>query len=179
MADRRKWIALGYNLPVVPSKNRVYVWRKLKEFGAVYYKQGVAVLPHQKEKLGWFAGLVQKIREMGGEASILEISFLDSDDEKEIITKFAEQSREDYQQILREIKRLRQDLEESPAEAIHRIIEQELWDKLHKKYKAAHKRDHFKLAIGKDTEHRLAVLQKIIRLDRKDVRLLPEYIQLL
>ena len=43
MADKRKWIGMGYNLPVNPSKNRVYVWRKLKEVGAVYYKQGVTV----------------------------------------------------------------------------------------------------------------------------------------
>ena len=39
------WLGLGYNVPVNPSKNRVYVWRKLKEFGASYFKQGVAILP--------------------------------------------------------------------------------------------------------------------------------------
>ena len=40
MPERVKWMGLGYNLPVNPSKNRVYVWRKLKEFGAEYLRQG-------------------------------------------------------------------------------------------------------------------------------------------
>lgn len=30
MADPIRWLALGYSVPVNPSKNRVYVWRKLK-----------------------------------------------------------------------------------------------------------------------------------------------------
>ena len=43
MAEQLRWLALGYSVPVNPSKNRVYVWRKLKEYGAEYFKQGVAV----------------------------------------------------------------------------------------------------------------------------------------
>ena len=47
MPERVKWIGLGYNLPVNPSKNRVYVWRKLKEMGAkllITVDNGIAAL---------------------------------------------------------------------------------------------------------------------------------------
>ena len=37
MAEPLRWLALGYSVPINPSKNRVYVWRKLKEYGAEYF----------------------------------------------------------------------------------------------------------------------------------------------
>ena len=49
MAEPIRWLALGYSVPVNPSKNRVYVWRKLKEYGAEYFKQGVALLPYNRQ----------------------------------------------------------------------------------------------------------------------------------
>ena len=69
MPERVKWMGLGYNLPVNPSKNRVYVWRKLKEMGADYFKQGVAILPKNPVNLRAFGRLADKIRDLGGEAT--------------------------------------------------------------------------------------------------------------
>ena len=43
MAEPIRWLALGCSVPVNPSKNRVYIWRKLKEYGAEYFKQGVSL----------------------------------------------------------------------------------------------------------------------------------------
>ena len=65
MLDSCRWIALGYNVPIEPSRNRVYVWRKLKEFGAEYFRPGVAILANTKDLslihiLGsWLSGLWQ------------------------------------------------------------------------------------------------------------------------
>ena len=75
MADPIRWLALGYSVPVNPSKNRVYVWRKLKEYGAEYFKQGVALLPYNRQSYTKFKYLSAKILEMGGEASIVEMKF--------------------------------------------------------------------------------------------------------
>ena len=57
MDSPRKWLALGYSLPINPSRNRVYVWRKLKELGAEYFKQGVAILPGNKKNSARLARL--------------------------------------------------------------------------------------------------------------------------
>lgn len=63
---RTVWLALSYNVPINPSKARVYVWRKLKEIGAEYFKQGVALLPNTAQSMQQFSALAQKIRQLGG-----------------------------------------------------------------------------------------------------------------
>ena len=55
MAEPIRWLALGYSVPVNPSKNRVYIWRKLKEYGAEYFKQGVAVLLNSAQSMQLFS----------------------------------------------------------------------------------------------------------------------------
>lgn len=100
MAQKIIWLALGYNVPVNPSKNRVYVWRKLKEFGAGYFRPGVAILPKTAESLAQFRSLSGKIRDMGGEAIMAELRFLEEIDETRTVHMFREQSRGEYVELL-------------------------------------------------------------------------------
>lgn len=82
------WLALGYNIPPEPSKNRVYVWRKLKSYGARYFKQGVAVLPLNRENLERFQALRGKIHAMGGEATLVTMQFLYAAEELALMQQF-------------------------------------------------------------------------------------------
>lgn len=107
------WLALGYQVPVNPSKNRVYVWRKLKEFGAGYFKQGVAILPKNTTSIAQFRKLAQKIREMGGEATLAELRFCDKRDETETIARFQRQSTGEYQKLIDDIVNLRNSISEN------------------------------------------------------------------
>ena len=100
------WLALGYNVPVNPSKNRVYVWRKLKEFGAGYFRPGVAILPKTTESLAQFRVLSQKIREMGGESVLAELRFLEEKDEARTVQVFREQSRDEYLELMKDCANL-------------------------------------------------------------------------
>jgi len=97
---RKSWLALGYTVPVSPSKARVYIWRKLKECGAEYFKQGVAVLPNFSQSMQQFSMLAQKIRQMGGEASIVELRFIDPVDEAQMTARFRKQVENEYQELL-------------------------------------------------------------------------------
>lgn len=101
-----EWLALGYNIPINPSRNRVYVWRKLKEFGAEYFRSGVAVLPNTPENLKSFRELSKRILEMQGEATLVEMSFLDVEDEQEMVDRFRRQTQSDYQKLLEQAQRL-------------------------------------------------------------------------
>lgn len=133
---KTKWIAIGYNVPATPSKNRVYIWRKIKECGAEYFKQGVAVLPNSEENIKVFGVLEAKIKSMGGEASLVEMSFLSDDDEQEMVDRFREQSRSEYQGIIARGRRFMEELakgEEVASEAV----------KLEKELIKVQKRDHF------------------------------------
>jgi hypothetical protein len=96
------WLGLGYNVPVEPSKNRVYVWRKLKEFGAGYFKQGVAILPNTAQSMAKFQELAAKIRDMGGEATLVELRFFEPRDEAETVARFQRQSESEDQELIRD-----------------------------------------------------------------------------
>ena len=98
---RKSWLALGYTVPVSPSKARVYIWRKLKECGAEYFKQGVAVLPNFSQSMQQFSMLAQKIRQMGGEASIVELRFIDPVDEAQMTARFRKQVENEYQELVK------------------------------------------------------------------------------
>ena len=97
---RTVWLALSYNVPINPSKVRVYVWRKLKEFGAEYLRQGVALLPNTAQNFQQLSALAKRIRELGGEASLLELRFSDPADELAMTARFRQQTREEYTQLL-------------------------------------------------------------------------------
>lgn len=134
------WLGLGYHVPVNPSKNRVYVWRKLKEFGAGYFKQGVAILPHTAQSMAKFQNLALKIREMGGEATLVELRFLEPRDEAETIARFQRQSASEYQELIRDCATLMADIRrglfpaDQRSEHLRRIV---------KRYGKVKGRDYF------------------------------------
>lgn len=103
------WLSLGYQVPIQPSKNRVYIWRKLKEYGAVYYRQGVVLLPMTQSSLTKFMTLSAKIKAMGGESSLAELRFLDKEDEKKMIAQFQAQSQKEYMDLFHEVQKLHLD----------------------------------------------------------------------
>lgn len=169
MAEKRKWIGMGYNLPVNPSRNRVYVWRKLKEAGAVYYKQGVAILPYQKDKLAFFLKLSERIRNMGGEASIIEISFFDPADERELIAKFIDQSTAEYRELLMDCLKLRDGLRQSPEQMIVQLKREDTLRKLVNKYSRIRARDHFHLPLSREVEYGLRDIERILKKSTADL----------
>ncbi|WP_066455272.1 Chromate resistance protein ChrB [Anaerotruncus rubiinfantis] len=140
--QRTVWLALSYNLPINPSKVRVYVWRKLKEFGAEYFKQGVAILPNTAQGMQQFTALAQKIRELGGEASIVELRFTDSSDEAQMTARFKKQIEDEYRELLsdcanalREIRKPENPISQQESERIKQMI---------KRYRKTRSRDYFK-----------------------------------
>ncbi len=160
MAEPIRWLALGYSVPVNPSKNRVYVWRKLKEYGAEYFKQGVALLPYNRQSYTKFKYLSAKILEMGGEASIVEMKFLDSHDEREVVARFREQA-------LEELSQLRDDC----SEVLAQLASGELFNearteqvkKMIRRYSKARGRNHFGLSAAQDVETGLNAIISVAR----------------
>lgn len=148
MAEQLRWLALGYSVPVNPSKNRVYVWRKLKEYGAEYFKQGVAVLPYNRQSYTRFKYLSAKILEMGGEASIVEMKFMDPRDEKDMVARFRAQALEELSQLKDDCAEVLRQLAaggftEDQSEQVKRMI---------RRYSKARSRNHFGLSAAQDVE---------------------------
>lgn len=133
------WLALGYNAPAEPSKSRVFVWRKLKECGAEYFRPGVALLPNNAESMAKFRALAAKIKEMGGDAVIVELKFCDTRDEAETVSRFRKNSEKEYAELARESRGVMQGAT-APASQAER---DELLKKLVKRYSKAKARDFF------------------------------------
>ena len=147
---RTVWLALSYNVPINPSKARVYVWRKLKEIGAEYFKQGGALLPNTAQSMQQFSALAQKIRQLGGEASIVELRFTDPNDEAQMTARFKKQVDDEYTELLSDcanvllmLKRPEQPLTAQETERIRQMV---------KRYRKTRSRDFFKAAEAKEIE---------------------------
>lgn len=162
------WLALSYNLPINPSKTRVYTWRKLREFGAEYLRQGVAVLPNSAQSNQRFTLLAQKIRQMGGEASLVEMRFLDPRDEQEMTARFHKQAQDEYSELLSDcaaavlrLKKLGQPPTTRETEDIRRMV---------KRYQRVRAKDYFRVSDdAKEIEEGLNELVESVRNVAADV----------
>ncbi len=94
------WLMLLYNLPAQPSTQRVYVWRKLKSCGVLYWQHSVCVLPARPGFREKFAQLKRDIEDRHGEATISTIQFPDSSEQESIVARFRQQADEEYQEFL-------------------------------------------------------------------------------
>jgi hypothetical protein len=104
------WLLLAYKIPREPSANRVYVWRKMKQLGAVLLQDAVWVLPDSartREKFQWLAA---EITELGGEAMMWESNLIYATDEQALRRQFEEPVEAAYREILQDIKRPKRDL---------------------------------------------------------------------
>src|SRR5262249_52702736 len=67
---KRLWVLLAYRLPREPSTPRIYLWRRLRQLGAVQVGEGLAALPFDertREQLDWLA---QYVEDHAGDASV-------------------------------------------------------------------------------------------------------------
>ena len=106
MAAACKWLGFCYNLPASPSKGRVYVWRKLKELGAVPLRSGMAVLPNRRENVERFRLLGERVQALQGDFLLIQLEFLSPRDEQQLLQAFEAQAQEDCQRLARQLSAL-------------------------------------------------------------------------
>lgn len=162
MAEPLHWLALGYSVPINPSKNRVYVWRKLKEYGAEYFKQGVALLPYTRTSYTKFKYLSGKIRDMGGDASIVEMKFLESADEQEVIYRFRKQELEELNELKKDCAEIMAQLTRQTAMALTELQGDQI-KKLIRRYSKARERSHFCGTLAEDVENGIYSMLELLR----------------
>ena len=67
-----RWLLLVYTIPTTPTRLRALIWRRLKELGAIYLRDGVCVLPDQADTRARLRLVANKVREFGGQATLAE-----------------------------------------------------------------------------------------------------------
>lgn len=105
-----RWIVLTYRVPREPTANRVYVWRKLKQLGAVALQDAAWVLPatpKTQEHLQWLAA---EIAELGGQARLWEAALLLELGDESLRRRFEAAVTAECRAILAALRRRRRDL---------------------------------------------------------------------
>lgn len=104
------WLLFVYKVRREPTAHRVYVWRKLKQLGALALQDAVWVLPateRTREQLQWLAA---EIAELGGEATLWASDLVFETDVKGLVTRFQDPVEAAYREILAMLKRKDPDL---------------------------------------------------------------------
>jgi hypothetical protein len=126
-----QWLLLAYRIPREPTAGRVFVWRKLKQLGAVALQDAVWVLPAMPKTQEQFQWLAAEVIDLGGDVSLFTSELLFSNDAKSLREAFEQPVRQRYQAILAALKLKNPDLAT-----------------LSKQYVEAQARDYFQSELG-------------------------------
>jgi hypothetical protein len=97
--EEREWLLLIYTLPSQPTRKRAYVWRELKKAGAVYLRDGVALLPrlpHLEEQIRLVA---ERIEEYEGTVDLLPSPRFSAVRSSALVARFREERLEEYREL--------------------------------------------------------------------------------
>lgn len=100
------FLTFTYKVPSEPSKNRVYVWRTIKDLGAVYLQQGVALFPYKENLYDTLQNLRKEVKSLGGKSTLSQLTFMNEEDEQDIIAEFKQQINEEYTEFQENCQRL-------------------------------------------------------------------------
>lgn len=110
MRDPRRWLLLIYRVPQEPPGRRTYVWRQLRQLGAVYLQQAAAILPERPELRSALDALGQRIREYGGEVSLLSTASPDEGWEGELLERFNQARDAEYAEVVENVERFEDEI---------------------------------------------------------------------
>lgn len=137
-----QWLLLVYKMPREPTAGRVYVWRKMKQLGAIALQDAVWVLPATARTQEQYQWLSAEITETGGDATVWASDLTYETSADSLADAFTTQVDAEYRQILSALKRKRADLK---ALALQ--------------YQQAQSRDYFHSPLGRQVRERLLKVQ--------------------
>ena len=138
----KSWLLLVYRIPREPTAPRVFVWRKLKQLGAVALQDAVWVLPGTPRTQEQFQWLAAEITELKGDVVLWDADQLYATDVNALRRQFVEPLEAEYREILAALKKKARDL---PT--------------LSKRFQQAQVRDYFASPLGQQLRDRLLTHQ--------------------
>lgn len=145
--DTRHWLLLIYRVQAGSSSRRTYVWRQLRQLGAVYLQQAVAVLPDRPELRVGLDQLGARIRAGGGEVSLLETASPSAAWEDELVDRFNLARNAEYDEIIESVERFEDEIRRETRKKRFMFAELEEsetdWKKLRRWFARLTERDFF------------------------------------
>ena len=110
MAREQRWLLLLQQIPRKPGYLRVKIWRRLLRLGAVPIKNGVYALPRSEERQEDLRWVMEEVVAGGGEATLVEASFVDGLTDQEVEGLFNRARDADYTELAKQVRALAQRL---------------------------------------------------------------------
>jgi hypothetical protein len=143
----REFLVFTYKIPGSQSNSRVYVWRMMKEFGAVFLQQGVALLPDSDDLSVRLGALRKKVRSLGGISTLGKLHFSEEEDEKEIVAEFVKQVDEEYEEFTANCRKLVNEVKNEASSGEYNFSEitenEEEYKKFQRWYEKIGKKNYF------------------------------------
>lgn len=137
-----EWLLLTYKIPREPTAGRVYVWRKLKQLGAIAVQDAVWLLPATPRTREQFQWLAAEITELGGEASLFASQAMLNRQHESLREQFEAPVRDAFNEILTALKRRKPDLAA-----------------LSKRFQQVKAHDYFRCPVGEQVRRKLLSAQ--------------------
>jgi hypothetical protein len=141
----RSWLLLLYALPSESKAERVSLWRKLKKFGAVQ-KTSAYILPDEPTQRERFQWLAKKVRDDGGEATLVQAHKIEGLSDEQIISIFHDERTNDYKELIAEAHALAKKAKKAAPE-----FETEV-ERLRRRFQEIRAIDYFDSPSGHDAE---------------------------
>ncbi len=159
-----KWILFAHQINPGSQNMRVKVWRNLKRYGAVLFKNTVYILPYSKEHEEMMQWLCKQIKDSGNDASLFITESYDEGQEAEIIKAFHEVSGKEYCSLSESCEALSKKIEQTErTEGLTEGTMRELQKKLReitKWYEEISKVDFFQAPQRSKAKNVIGSLQK-------------------
>ncbi|KYO68666.1 Chromate resistance protein ChrB [Thermovenabulum gondwanense] len=143
----KEWLLFVYKVPKEPSTQRVKVWRKLKDMGAFYIQQSVAIMPYFEEAGKEILQIALDIRNNGGESYAFTVHNISDKDSNMLIANFNKQRDEEYQELIDKcedfLKEIQKETERENFTFAELEENDEELDKLKRWHEKINKRDFF------------------------------------
>jgi hypothetical protein len=156
----KRWLVLVYRIKAESSSRRTYVWRQLRQLGAVYLQQAVAVLPDRPDLRAGLDQVGGRIRAGGGEASLLETVSPSPIWEEDLVARFDAARDAEYDEVVESVERFEDEIRRETRKRRFRFAELEEseadWEKLRRWFARLTERDFFGAAGRAGAEAALA-----------------------
>jgi hypothetical protein len=158
--EAARWLLLVYRIKTGSSAQRTYVWRQLRQLGAIYLQQAVAVVPDRPELRAGLDQLGDRIRRAGGEASLLETTSPSEAWEADLVARFDAARDAEYDEVVESVERFEDEIRRESRKRRFRFAELEEseadWEKLSRWFARLIERDFFGAAGRTAAEETLA-----------------------
>jgi len=141
------WLLLIYRVPQEPPGRRTHVWRHLKQLGAIYLQQAAAILPDRPGLHRELEALAARIREFGGEVSLLETTSPSVEWESNLVAQFNRARDAEYAEVVENVERFEDEVRRESRKGKYTFAELEDieadWEKLQRWIARIQARDFF------------------------------------